>query len=90
MKEAIIDLECKACKKVMQVTRTIEIPKRVLKLRCNWCPTCEDKNANDYWREWYVYPTKTKLNQSVNTQGSLFTLFNETPTNNPSTEADNN
>jgi len=58
--EATIEIECKACKSVLTVTRTIEIPKKVLKLRCNWCHLCEDKNANDYWKEWYVYKRKNK------------------------------
>jgi hypothetical protein len=83
MNEAIIDLECKACKKVTQVTRTIEIPKRVLKLRCNWCPYCEDKNANDYWREWYVYPRKAKTVKVIEPS-----LFDNSSTNKPSAEAD--
>jgi len=58
--EATIEIKCKACGLIRDVTRTNEIPKKVWRLGCNWCPVCEDKNANDYWREWYVYKRKDK------------------------------
>lgn len=61
--EATIEMKCKACGLIMVVTRTNEIPNKVWRMGCNWCPFCEDKNANDYWREWYVYKRKDKTKE---------------------------
>ena len=68
MLEAHINIKCKACGIVREVSRTSEIPKNVDYLWCNWCPLCEDKNANDYWREWYVYKKKPKTNTNNQTK----------------------
>ena len=61
MEQSRINIKCKACGLIREVERTAEIPKKVYMLGCNWCPDCEDKNANDYWREWYIYKRKEKI-----------------------------
>ena len=54
-----IEVRCRGCKRVFNNFRLKDIPDNVDYIACNFCPECED-NANDYWKEWYVYKRKNK------------------------------
>ena len=53
MSHSGITMICQTCKVEYNLPRTPEIPDHIKRMKCNWCPACEDK-ANDEYKEWYA------------------------------------
>ena len=50
-----IQLTCLGCDAQHVVQRTSDIPKQVIQIESNWCPSCQD-DATEPYREWHCEP----------------------------------
>jgi hypothetical protein len=59
-----IKLTCECCNTVHDLNKTPELPAHVFFMRCNFCPSCEDR-ATDYYEEWWDEEENNPVKQPI-------------------------